>query len=179
MKIRINYDLMDKIRESKTGISLIKMRKDVFKYTALFCPLDIAFFSNNLSVLFKVLFLRFGMNVVFFSLIEKYLFYGYNQNKALNDLKYLAQILNSNYINTDYELLQNAYVYDMFYKVILDANKIPRLKQEKYIMVPVVDRDGKKEVSLIQERLTGSKEYELSYGNPSKRKVLKPIYNSL
>ena len=117
---------------------------------------------------------RTGANAIVFPLIEKQ---GFNKDNVLIELKELASLLRSHYINTDYELLQKVYEYETNYKFVLDENKIPRLKQDKYIMVPVVDRDGEKEVSLVQEHLIGSNDYELSYGSPTKSKVLKPVFN--
>ena len=76
-------------------------------------------------------------------------------------------------------MLQQSYEYETNYSFLLDDNNIPRLKQEKYINVPVVDRDGEKEVSLVQEHIIGTREYELSCGSPTKSKVLKPLYNGI
>jgi len=174
MKIRVNYDLIDKIREQKIGYSLIKTRRDIFKFSFMFFPLDLLIANGDFNSLIIQIIFRTGANAIVFPFIEKTRF---NKDYVLTDLKQLESILRSNYINTDYELLQQAYEYETNYKFILDEDKIPRLKQDKYIMVPVVDRDGEKEVSLVQEYLFGSKDYELSYGSPTKSKVLKPVFN--
>lgn len=44
-------------------------------------------------------------------------------------------------------------------------------------MVPTYDKGEKKEVSLVQEHVIGSKEYTISHGTP--RKVLKLAYNPI
>jgi len=140
----------------------------------MFCPLDVLIANGNLKFLIIQTIFRTGANAIVFPLIEKQ---GFNKDTVLIQLKELASLLRKHYINTDYELLQKAYEYEINYKFVLDENKIPRLKQDKYIMVPAVDRDGEKEVSLVQEHLIGSNDYELSYGSPTKSKVLKPVFN--
>jgi len=179
MKIRVNYDLIDKIRESKTGVSLKKTcAKRLFVINFAMC------FNMPIILLSGEFIKSFITSLGFVSFLT--FFYGFFDNKDLKDinidnstnqLKQLAILLRKHYINTDYELLQKVYEYETNYKFVLDENKIPRLKQDKYIMVPVVDRDGEKEVSLVQEYLFGSKDYELSYGSPTKSKVLKPVFN--
>lgn len=176
MKIRVNYDLMDKIREEKIGYSLIRTRRDIFKFGIMFFPLDLLIANGDFNSLIIQIIFRTGANAIVFPMNEKYSI-KIGKDDAVMQLKQLASTLRSHYINTDYELLQQSYKYETNYRFILDDDKIPRIKEEKYIMVPVVDRDGKKEVSLVQEHLIGSKDYELSYGSPSKSKVLKPVFN--
>ena len=179
MKIRINYDLLDKIREQNTGFSVIRTRRDNLRYTIVFLPIDLLIASGDVKQVVATALVRLIWNSIMFPLVEKCVFPGFNKNRATMQLKELAILLKEQYVNTDYELLQEAYEYETNYKFILDDDKIPRLKQEKYIMVPVVDRDGEKEVSLVQEHLIGSNDYELSYGSPSKSKVLKPVSNGI
>ena len=176
MKIRVNYDLMDKIREEKIGYSLIRTRRDILKFGIMFFPLDVLIVNGDIKILIIQTLFRAGANAIVFPMIEKYSI-KIGKDDAVMQLKQLASTLRSHYINTDYELLQQSYKYETNYRFILDDDKIPRIKEEKYIMVPVVDRDGKKEVSLVQEHLIGSKDYELSYGSPSKSKILKPVFN--
>ena len=178
MKIKVNYDLIDKIREQKIGYSLIKTRRDILKFGVMFFSLDVLIVNGNIKFLIIQTLFRTGSNAIVFPMIEKYSI-KIGKDDAVMHLKKLASLLRENYINTDYELLQQAYQYDVNYSFMLDDNKTPRLKQEKYIMVPTIERDGEKEVSLVQEHLIGSNEYELSYGSPSKSKVLKPVFNGI
>jgi len=179
MKIRVNYDLLDKIRESKTGVSLKRNDMNNGLVIGVSMLLDIPIIiasSEHLQAIVSALSITTLITLVLRS-CENAALKQINIMLSINQLKQLSAILRSHYINTDYELLQDAYQYESNYSFILDENKIPRLKQEKYIMVPIVDRDGKREVSLVQEHLVGSKAYELSYGSPSKAKVLKPAFN--
>lgn len=175
MKILVNYDLLDKIRESKKGISLQRSSNYIIKYTLLFGSCDVIFgLINNASSREAVLSIisTLGLNMIIVNALEL-MFSPLNKNIAINDLKLLVNDLRNQYVNTNYELLQKAYKYDTSYSFMLDENKIPHLKQEKFIMVPVIERDEEKEVSLVQEHVIGSNEYILSYGSP--KKVLKPV----
>lgn len=175
MKIKVNYDLIEKIRESKTGVSLKRSSKRLLLTTSLVTALNVPAIlmdENPMNELRYCLTIAISVGLFYRIVYDGFLFKDLYKNKSLSELKNLAQLLRGNFINTDYELLQKAYQYETNYSFTLDGNKIPRLKQEKYIMVPVTDRDGEKEVSLVQEHLIGTSEYELSYGSP--KKVLKP-----
>lgn len=179
MKIRINYDLIDKIKESKTGFSLKRTISKSLLATSISTALNIPLIFDGDNTLVRFVSISSGcflMSLLYWSLDNKN-FKEINTNFSINQLKQLASILRKHYVNTDYELLQKAYEYETKYSFMLDGDKIPRLKQEKYIMVPVVDRDGKKEVSLVQEHIVGTRDYELSYGSPTKSKVLRPAFN--
>ena len=80
-------------------------------------------------------------------------------------------------ISTSYELLLDSENYKTEYKLKFDEAKIPYIKQDKYINIPVYNDGDIKEVSLVQEHVIGSKSYSLSYGSPSK--VLKPAFNPI
>ena len=181
MKIRVNYDLLDKINESKTGISINRTNTKHFLVVGLASLLNlpnIILSSNRVATLITYLTI---INLIS-SLhrgIENKESKNNNIELSINDLKMLSKLLRSYNVNTDYELLQNSYSYKTKYSLMFDDNKIPRLKQEKYIMVPVVDIDEEKEVSLVQEHLFGSVNYELSYGSLSETKVLKPVFNGI
>lgn len=176
MKIQINYDLMDKIRESKTGVSLVRSVRKAFLSSGIVFGIDLPIIlmnENKLKVLMNIM-LICGWVSCFNIVVMDNLFGNKKLNKylSLEELKELARILRKYSVNTDYELLQDTCLYETNYSVILDESFIPRLKQMKYMKVLVVDRDGKREVSLVQEHLIGSKKYELSYGSP--KKALKP-----
>ena len=175
MKIRLNYDLIDKVKESKKGLLLKRVVNKSFCYSGLNTLFWMPFnqhIYNNLSQATVKDFIYFSLGyfsiLSYLELKNKTLV----KNESLDKLKRLASMLRDNYVNTDYELLQDSYEYDRSYSVILDDNKFLRLKQDKYIMIPTTDGFGDKEISLVQEHLIGSKDYELSYGSP--KKVLKP-----
>ena len=43
MKIVVNYDLLDKIKESKTGLSVNRVRRDVLRYTTINMAIETPF----------------------------------------------------------------------------------------------------------------------------------------
>lgn len=182
VKIRINYDLLDKIKDSKTGLSL-KREASWMKYQMGFgmlvtMPLNILLSQTSDANFIKetikdILFLLFMYGVSDIA-IDHFLKES-NKNIAKLKLILLLMELRSINIDTNYELLQNAYEYDSTYKFCKNDSKIPLLKEEKYIMVPVIKDGEEKEISLVQEHVVGSKEYILSYGSPQKK--LKLAYN--
>ena len=96
-----------------------------------------------------------------------------NKTKALEDIKRLAIQLKDLNISTGKELLMDSYVYEKEYKLVNKEDSIiPKIYQKKYIMIPVYDDGEIKEVSLLQEHIIGSKYYVISYGEPTKQKVL-------
>lgn len=182
MKIKVNYDLIDKIKESKSGISLKRSSKRLLLTTGFTTLLSVPSFfvaENPVEKLKSCLSIALSVGFVYRIMYDVFFYRELYKDRSLDELKKLVGLLRKNYINIDYELLQSASEYDRSYSVVLDDNKNLRLKQDKYIMVPVVDRFGKKEVSLVQEHLIGSSEYELSCGSPSEVKVLKFAYNGI
>ena len=95
--------------------------------------------------------------------------------EASNKLIKLSSQLQEINIKTNYDMLLKSELYDKKYKIELNKDKIPFLKEEKYILVPSYGFDEKeKETSILQEHVLGSSSYILSVGEPDKiyRKVL-------
>lgn len=179
MKIRINYDLFEKLQESNTGLSLNKSSKYILKQTfissIIFQIINIITRDKPLissdTILFFLFFhilTRLPVELILSKATKKY---------SIKDLNYLVNILNYLDINTTYELLQEAYLYKTNYKIIKNEKNIPILIQNKYIMLPVNEID--EEVSLVQEHIVGTNKYYLSYGSPDKKKVLKLATNQI
>lgn len=184
VKIRINYDLLEKINDSKTGLSL-KRKASWMKYQMGLGLLATMPFNILLSQIADANFIKETIKDILFLLTcygvsdtaVDYFLRETNKNIAKLKLILLLGELSDININTNYELLSNAYEYDSTYKFEVNDSKIPHLKEEKYIMVPVIKDGEEKEVSLVQEHVVGSKEYILSYGSPQKK--LKLAYNPI
>jgi len=179
VKIEINYDLLYKINEAKTGFSLDKSAKYILPRmlaaSTLFALLNLS--QGNMYERFMrgiMLYLvLYGTSYSLSSLILKNTY----KDIAIEQLKLLSCKLKDIHISTNYELLQKSYQYKTNYKIKFNESFIPRLKQDKYIMVPTYVNGEEKETSLVQEHIIGSKSYSLSYGSP--KKVLKPAFNSI
>ena len=169
MKIKVNYELFEKMEEAKKGFSLTKLTKRVCMYSTfsmlIGMPLNMALslpFEQN----FKDLLTYVPIHILFRipdALVGKML-----QRLSIYQLTNLVGALRKINVNTDYELLLKSYNYETTYKIELNESFIPRLKQEKFIMVPVYELGEEKEVSLVQEHIVGSMSYSLSYGSPQK-----------
>lgn len=163
MKLRINYDLIKKVKDSKKGFSL----QNVAKVRVAILPLHILvllFYSigGNLSDAMTGFILgqaHFALTTTFFikclkNIIEKY---------ANINLQTLALNLNDLGLKTTAELLKKSEVIETNYKFRFVDDKLPVLTEEKYIMIPLVNNN---EEILLQEHRVGSKNYELSVNSP-------------
>lgn len=170
MKININYDLMDKISESKKGYSLKRYTKRTLLTFSIASIIDISFFDNDYNILiYKII-----SYITFHSLyngISAYALSDLTKKVATNDLSQLIHKLNNLGIKTDETVLLDSHSYKTTYDINLDSN-IPQIKQNKYINIPIKDEYwGNKEISLLQEHIIGTKEYELSIGKPEEKKI--------
>jgi len=173
LKIKINYDLFDKINEANTGMSLKRITKKNLFAISITLPLMVAT-SPDLKTVLAITTKLTAMNYLFYGISEM-LFSSFIKDKSKDELKKLAIALKNIDVNTDYEMLLNASKYKTEYEIKKDEQQPPKLEQKKYIMVPVYDNGEEKEVSLVQEHIIGTDEYHLSYGSPKKVLKLAPI----
>lgn len=176
MKIHINYDLLEKIKEAKVGFSLQKGVKRVLLNTSISTMLGYIIFTPiEESVLpwipFYIILHLFG--TISITKLDMPI----TKLKSICKLLELSVLLSNINVNTNLDLLSKSYVYKKEYKLKLSKNYIPHITQNKYIMVPTYDKGEEKEVSLVQEHVIGSNEYALSHGTP--KKVLKLAYNPI
>lgn len=175
MKIKVNYDLIRKIEEAKTGFSLQKNIKKILTYTCMstmiFIPSNIMQSKPEYIIKDFFWFLSFHSFYRLFGLAFKNI----NKTIAIEDLKKLAIDLKRLNINTDYQSLLKSYSYKTEYKIKFNESLVPKLKQNKYIMIPDYSCGQEKEISMVQEHIVGTNKYTLSYGSP--KKVLKLSYN--
>lgn len=174
MKIVVNYDLLDKVREARTGFSLKRINNETMIASAIGGPLvtahNLAMGYDNEEILFDlalIYLLNFEGRAIFRAMFSN----SYKQ-LANEQLNALSNHLHDIFVHTDPELLQAAYRYKTKYELDSEDSKLPRLVEKKYIMVPVHNEWDCNERSLVQEHVVGSKEYVISYGEPEK-KVLK------
>ena len=178
MKININYDLLEKITLSKNGFSIKKTTKKclaiagIVEVTATFTIITALGYlpegfleGSMLGLTYSTLFNASG-DILISNIVKQ---------NSIADLKKLSIVLKCMNINTNHELLLNAYEYQTKYDLVTGNDKIPRLEQKKYIMVPVYDNGEEKEMSLLQEHIIGTKTYTLSCGEPDKVLKLRPI----
>ena len=181
MKIEVNYDLIDRIREAKTGFDLQYNVYKPLKYTAFIAALKLStiivvpktmeeFLSEIIGV--------FGIYTLSASILST-LCLPISRKRAIESLKLLSSRLKDINVNTNHELLLKSYNYKTEYKVKFNDYLLPYVEQNKYISVPTLENGDEKETSLLQEHIVGSKTYALSYGSPKEKKVLKLVYNPL
>lgn len=175
MKIEVNYDLLEKIEESKTGINLNKMGRDMSFMMSIMTPFCLLSYRNNLEQCIWGILYSFVLSSVHYGLIPS-LFRDSKKERAKNELKDLASKLCSIDIYTNDELLLESRGYKTKYKINFNDGTFPKLMKNKYIMVPTKNAG---EVSLLQEHVIGTRKYDLSVGEPEKQKQYRLSYNGV
>ena len=190
MKIKVNYDLIDKIKQSQKGITLSKTASKNFKYGIYMFSIYTILDSILYSILDLMLSENKDSNVLLAASIGASVFYllkslademmnkclkEKQKQDALIDLIFLTRKLKKINIDTSPELLIDSKIQSVEYKINLNEEKIPNLLQNKYILIPTYNDGEIKEKYVLQEHVIGSKEYTLSSGYP--QKVLKLAHN--
>ncbi|MBE6153233.1 MAG: hypothetical protein E7166_03290 [Firmicutes bacterium] len=177
MKININYDLFDKIRESKTGISLNRNCKFILPKTAIATTIY-SLLNITSPILLEKTLKSIPVFLILYSLpvaiVNKMMAKDFKY-VTTNQLKDLSLALKNIGVSTNYDLLIKSEKYKTNYKIYRSESKAIYIKQDKYINVPICDNGEIKNISIVQEHIMGSKKYTLSCGSP--KKVLKLAYN--
>lgn len=179
MKIKINYDLLDKIAEAKTGFSLDRNTRHILPRVTLASAIYSLLNITDPKLFDKLLYIV-PLFFTFYALpttIDNAIMLKKFKELSIQELKTLSMLLSDINIKTHYKLLLDSYKYKTEYEINFSESKIPYVKQDKYINVPVYNDGEIIEVSLVQEHIIGSKKYYLSYGSP--KKVLKPAFSSI
>ena len=181
MKIDVNYDLIDKIREAKTGFSLQYNLNRPLKYTAFYSAFKLSsviFVPTTTEEFLSYITCGFGIYTLS-GAIASVICLPLSRKRAIESLKFLSSRLKDINVNTNHELLLKSYSYKTEYKVKFNDYLLPYVEQNKYISVLTIENGEENETSLLQEHIVGSKTYALSYGSPKEKKVLKLAYNPL
>ena len=171
MKIIVNYDLIDKVREAKTGFSLHKYIKVVGLVNGMTVPAMLLGAQIGGMPIIEMTdeILRNFLYSLWCNLGISFSFSFYRKEMSMEQLRELSAKLRNVCIETDSEMLKGTYKYDVEYKVNFESFP-PKIVQEKYMMVPVNNDWGNNERSVKQEHVIGTRDYALSYGEPEKKK---------
>ncbi|MBQ9012168.1 MAG: hypothetical protein IJ094_01075 [Bacilli bacterium] len=188
MKIKINYDLVEKINESENGVKLSKTIKEFYKKPLVFGTTSLQvfsilgmFFRSNPGKISPISLLAIGIHglthlvFLYSSYMKNNLDKDYDIQKARYDLYILVSELNNLDVNTTYANLLKSEVIQTDYEFKFVDSK-PLLKQKKYINIPL---NNGYEQTIMQEHKVGSKEYELSVNEPEKKMNLKLSRNAI
>lgn len=179
MKLYVNYDLLDKIAQSQNGTKLynsevIEIISDpIFKFPA-FCLAGVYIFCFSFDKeWFKVLEIM-GISILLGGLlITKNVLKKLAKTReeiANFELQDFANSLQNLEVETTAELLKKSKLKQTNYEIVYKGNTIPRLKQYKYIDVPL--SNGYEE-TILQEYVYGDDIYEISVKSPQKNLVHK------
>lgn len=173
MKIIVNYDLMERIKDSNEDFNfriLRKRFKKVTHYYPLWFLVSLAInkeIDDSFIVTATSAALYLASTLVADILANK-IFGDVERKQAIYDLRKLSILLSKINVKTSYELLQKAESYNINHSIRLDENKLPHIYQAKYIKVPTYDDGNVKDVSILQEHVIGTNKYVLSTGSPIK-----------
>jgi hypothetical protein len=184
MKIVNNYDLIEKVNDSKGKIDLKKIIFEKIKLTLpyFFLMIGVDYIPGVKSEgidwgnLIQWITTMLGVQVLMklgFVFARKYS----TVMSADSELLRLLVKLREAGIKTDLELLKDAKEDTVEYKFINEDARL-KLRENKYILVPTNDGfGGIKDVSVLQEHNIGSKVYVLSLGSPKKYAKPVRVYN--
>lgn len=181
MKIRINYDFFDKIKDANedkpTVFTLIRNNKHIFILETLVL-MFIEFLNYRLLPPpspfdhFVFVFLAYRTLIcekIAGSLLFKKENINIYKEDAIVKLLELLKQLKKLYLNTDYQLLLKTELYKHEYSLKF-KDGIPRIIEKKYFNVPAYGFNNQiKTRSVLQEHVIGSRYYDLSLDEPVKK----------
>jgi len=181
MKLIINYDFIEAVYNARDEFSLSKSFHNNLPSNIWFVPFAVAISSingNDISTTAMLTTMGFSL-ISSADILTDAVFYKIKGDdiytiKASRQLKELVPKLEDLNIRTDYDSLLQSELYEKKYKIDINEGMLPRLMEEKYVLVPGrYFRGDMEDISVLQEHVIGSKKYVLSLGSPSKKKSLK------
>lgn len=182
MKLVINYDFINKVKQAREpfgSFKIIKNNSSAFMYMPIYTLLNLVIGESTDEAILNAIQSSTVLLLFLISMdIIKYNYLGdIDREKAINDLRRLSSQLNSFNISTDMDLLLESKIYQTEYKVYLTENNRFQFLQEKYIIVPTYNCNGNiKDEFILQEHIIGSKDYVLSLGSPIK--TFRPVFSN-
>lgn len=170
MKITIPFDLSEKVKEANKGYSL---KKCVKKGVMLVGLNSIIGAVINLGVDAPAI--AYPIDFLIYAGIHSATV-GIPAATQKDDVKYLSKLtlallipeLGSINVPTEVNNILDSQVYKTEYKTDFKEKKV---EQKKYINIPVKNASGESEISVCQEHILGSDQWDLSVGSPTKSKV--------
>lgn len=172
MKIMINYDFFEKIRDVREPLGPLKIVRNNKQWFYATLPLDIllGMYFHLSSLTPGVFALQVGMGTTSRLAMCKSLGADLYAEISEYKLKKLVSQLKDVSINTSYDLLLESELYKKDYHIKLNENKIPYLLEKKYVLVPTYNYlNDIGETSILQEHVVGTKTYVLSIGSPQRQ----------
>ena len=188
MKLLINYDFFNAVRNVNEKIHPLKIIKNEKTKYAIMLPIYLSIGlikpqhrEINPSDIIMPLLSGYS-TLISLDLISQMItqtfspshmdLYGEKSSQALKELAILLETIN---VSTNYDMLLASELYYKKTSIEPSESTFPVLKSEKYIYVPSYGFDGEeKTTSILQEHIIGTKDYELSIEEPDReyRRVL-------
>lgn len=169
MQLQINYDFFEELYNAREPFSALKIVRNKRKILAIDSVLFFTvnyLISENVGIALSV----DAIQVAVFTAIE-YLTGKYSKTdpyyiSSALELKLLVNRLRSIGIDTNYDKILKAELYDKNFRIDSSKGKLPSIIEEKYFFLPTLADEP---ISMVQKHEIGSKEYILSRGKPTKQ----------
>lgn len=168
MKIKVNYDVIDKIDIMNKGYNLNQNFRIIAVSVSAAILFDIT--KNKIDLKGMIASLAYGLMMIpFLNLFDKLI--GDKKEYAKEQLTEFTGKLKNIHVYTNTDLLQEAELIKTDYKFVRQEDGLFALKEDKYIKVPVEKYfDNQKQKIIHQEHIVGKKDYDVSVGEPSSKK---------
>lgn len=190
-KLEINYDLIDKVFESKGQHKIRRLIKhykmnDILTISfiakdAIGCisgqmtPVDAMMDASSWIIAYAA---AVGGTDYLYKKLKESRTGMTREEEAEDELRILALRLNDLNISVNLDELKEASIYHK--KYILKKDGVPGVIRERYINIPVKNtgtNSEEKNISIKEEHIMGTRSYELTVDTPKKELVYKPVYN--
>ncbi len=183
MKLLINYDFFDAVRNVNEKTTPLKVIRNEKKKYAILLPIytSLALIAKQYSdfdtrEIISIIIRAYG-NLMALDTLAEFMFkkMSYTQTdlyarKAIARLQTLALMLDDINVKTNYDMLLASELYHKTVHLDSSESNRPILVSQKYIYVPSYGFDGEeKTTSILQEHVIGTKEYILSQDEPDRQ----------
>ncbi len=179
MKIKTDYDLLKVIEHSEKGIKGSEYFINALKNNPALSIGNLIFLAYSIADVVRNEEVRDNLIIIAIYVGGYSLEYGLCDlvskkrkfqimKESTDELQRLVTQLYNLEVRTDLELLKKSKLNQTNYKIVFtDGNiKLPRLKQYKYIDVPLSNGYGE---TILQEHVFGDEDYEISVKSPEKK----------
>lgn len=169
MNLNIRYDLLEEAAVANKGFSLKRYTKKVLTATAIGTTILLPIRTiDGISIKEAIDTIVLNLEIYagiygFYSVISKQI----EQDIAKTTLSLLSSKLSRNNINITQAMLQSVKKDKTKYSLSYSTFP-PEVKQKKYISI---SNSCDMKETLLQEHIIGTKNYDLSYGEPEREKV--------
>lgn len=173
MKISVDFDMIRKVNEANTGFSINYMRSKMITGTIILAGISALSNIDSINEFARDFSGSFGIFCLI-NIPSSFLSIRPIKLIANEQIDSLCSKLEDIDVYTNPDSLKDARVYNSEHKLSFSEGSLPKLHQNKYILVK---NNAGEDVSILQEHVVGSRSYSLSVGEPEKQKQYRLVFN--